>query len=465
MSQGSPSACQWCQAPLAPGQQFCQNCGATNDSNAPVAPTSTAGSSYTPPAPTVTAGPSYTPPAPTVSSTPPSPYTGGQGISSYADPFTPSSAPPPPSYTADAPYSIGNDPYSTPASSPYGPGSVGGYSSPNTNYGPGPAPAYPPYAPAQTGKRSPMLFIVLGVIVVLLGACVASAVFAFNGIKNIASGGSGSTGGTGSGDSGSNVADSQSLNLTFTYSDVQITITSLQQAKKFDDDSLTQYGTKANYVRVNMKEQNQGKRSAYYSYRSSFLLVLPDNTTATAQKAEEYSGPDSGVVRTNWIDFPTNSKVDLSKLTLRVGAQDEVQMDIPLKNGADLSKYQPKKVELNKQTTYAHMSWTLKSATQSYSFQGKQAKKDKVYITVELVGNNNSNYDLYLYGFLRLKSGDSVSSTEYGSNLDNFDTIDAGTTNVQGSATFLVPPSPSGTYTLQFMPSRNFPGQSVDFQI
>jgi hypothetical protein len=280
---------------------------------------------------------------------------------------------------------------------------------------------------------------------------------------------SGSNSSTGSNSAGESFAKEVKLNnVTITYSSVQITFTSIQQANEFSDDSFTtsysSLSKKKNYVRINFSEEQQAERSSYYSYRSALRLLLPDKSVLTPLKTLEYSGPERGVKRTNWADFETRELLDLSQLTLRLGSADEAQMELPLKDGTDVSKYQPKKITLNKQFQYATLNWTLKGATQSYYFQGKQARTNKVYITVELRADNNSVSRLYFYSdFVRLQAGETVAKTEYGSDLNDFTVVEPDTTNHQGTATFLVPPSNS--YTLQFLAGRGFDKQTIDFSL
>src|SRR5579883_2464174 len=140
-------------------------------------------------------------------------------------------------------------------------------------------------------------------------------------------------------------------------------------------------------------------------------------------------------------------------------------MTFPLQNNADLSQYNPKTVQLNKQVSYASVNWTVKDATQSLYFNGTQAKSGKVYITVDLVANNPGSSDVYLYNFVRLKSGDSTVAPEYGSDTNNFDTINPNTSNLTGSVTFLIPPSSNGTYILDFLAGDNITEQTTTFQI
>jgi flagellar basal body-associated protein FliL len=315
-------------------------------------------------------------------------------------------------------------------------------------------------------KKSPVLYIVIGIVVAVLVVC-GGGTWAISKALNPGST-PGSGGGSGNSSSGGGqFASQQKIDLSVVYSSVQFNFTSLQQASKFSDDSMSglSYNSNKNYVRVNFQEKQTAQKSSYFSYRSAFLLILPDKTTASAIQAQEYSGPEGGVVRTNWVDFELSKQIDLSKLSLRLGTSDEAQMTVDLKTGADVSKYKPQQATFNKSFQYAGMSWTLKDATQIYYNNGKQAKNGKVFVLVDLTANNpDSNGTVYLYsGFIRLKSGDTVTAPNYDSNLDDFDIVESGTSNVQGTAVFETPPASS--YTLDFTSGKNISPASVDFSV
>jgi hypothetical protein len=299
------------------------------------------------------------------------------------------------------------------------------------------------------------ILIVL-VILILLGG---------TGIIFLARNGSTGKGGANTGN-GSNTADTysttQSIDLTIVYSSDQITFNKIEQATKFADDSDTSYGSLDNikdYVRVDFNEKQTASTDSYFSYYDSFRLKLPDGTIVQAQKSEEFSGPEQGVQRPNWVDFPsTQGEVDLSNLTIILGTTDEAQMTFPLKTNADVSKYQPKTFTLNSTFKYAGMDMTIKSAAQSYYYDGQQAKAGKVFLTIALNADNNQDSSIYLTpsDFLRLKTSDATVSPDYSSDLDNFDIIDPQTTGIMGTAIFDVTPSPDGKYTLIFEKGDNF---------
>ncbi len=324
------------------------------------------------------------------------------------------------------------------------------------------APGYG-YAPPQKNKSPFWVYIAIGAAVLLL-ICAGSA---FVALKAVGNNGKGSV--LGGNNAGGNFASSQSLNnLTIVYASDQMNFTSIQQADKFSDDTFTSFSEHPNYVRINFKEQQTASNSSYFSYDQSFRLILPDQTIVAGQNAESLSGPQQEEVRTNWVDFPTSAKVDLNNLVLRLGGQDEAQMDVPLKSGSNLSKYQPEVTNPNTPFKYAQLDWTLVHVTKSLSFAGQQAKTGQVYITVALRADNHSNYRVWLFGsFVHLKANGNNLSPTLDSYTNAFDDMEPGTTNHQGTQTFLTQPSSDGKYTLDFLPDKNgdWPEQTVNFQI
>jgi flagellar basal body-associated protein FliL len=468
VSQVSMSACPSCHTPVGTGQPYCPRCGAKLISTGnTVAPTQNASSgSWQSSAPgQINAGGV----APTMAASSGSwqPESGGNNYNA---------APPPP---AGLPNSTYGPPSGYPASGydPYAGSSQMGSSTPPpppTDPYAAPAPANPYAAPGQPGqymqppympgakKKSSTLYIVLGIVLAVLVVCGGSTWA----ISKALNPGSSNTGGGGSNNSGGQFAASQNVNLQVIYASDQITFTSIKQASKFSDDSFTglDYENNKNYVRVSFNEKQLSDKTSYFSYDSAFTLILPDKSTAKAIQAEDIEGPEGGVVRTNWVDFELNKQVDLSQLSLLLGASDEAQMTFPLKTGADVSKYNPQKITPNQAFQYASMNWTLNDVTQSYYNNGQQAKSGKVIVIVDLTANNPSSSTVYLDdSFIRLKSGTTVSAPNFDSNLTNFDIVDPGTTNIQGTAVFDTPPASS--YTLEFASGQNIAAQSLDFTI
>jgi hypothetical protein len=249
------------------------------------------------------------------------------------------------------------------------------------------------------------------------------------------------------------------LNLKFTYSSVDITLVSVQQASSFPDDSSTSQGG----VRVATKESNSTTNNVSYSYGDIVRLVMPDGSIIAPSNEKSFEAPAAGVSQDNWIDFAvTSQNIDLSKLILRYGSATESQMNIPLTSNADLSKYQPKTVTPNSTFQYAGMNWTLVSATESLSANGQQATTGMVYVTVTLKAVNSSanNFSGYPGDYMRLQSGDSKSPP---SNF-TFPTSVASQSTGTGVVSFLIPQGGT-SFTLLMLAQSSVNAASVNFRL
>ncbi len=416
MAQSSPRFCAQCGSPIEAGHRFCTSCGATTsvESNALTAlATSDQASLQSPSSPGAAVPPMnlnapdstimapnftpITPNRPMSADTPiiypvtPNvagvtystvPTTGRQFYTHAADGEIIPPPPPPDSYSFPSEQTTPT-PYYTPPM-------------------PGSSPM-PPYARAPKRSRGCLVASVVLLLVLVLGG--TGVYFAVrHGVGNGNQSGKGahgqqstpsSSGSTPSGSGGTSTASvpvTEQLNLKFTYSSIDLTLVSVQQASS---------------------ESNPTTRGAPYAYGDVVRLVLPDGSIVPPSNEKNFEAPAAGVSQDNWIDFAvTAQNIDLSKLILRFGASSENQVNIPLVPNAGLSKYQPKTVTPNTKFQYAGMSWTLISATESLSANGQQAKTGMVYIVVTLKAVNSSASDFSAYpgDYIRLKSGDTTAA-------------------------------------------------------
>jgi zinc-ribbon domain len=499
----SPRFCSECGKPLEAGHSFCTNCGATTsvEANARTTLTSdqtvlgsgkaqssrpqvsvpinntgaTASTIITPDANTPGAAahtPGFTPVMPHT----PLSSSGTPGVSGASYSIVPTSGaqfyaqatgaeviPPPP-----PPDSFISTPQEAPASPYYAP-------SPQVK---GPVPAY-----AQAPKRSRGCLVasIVLLLVLALGGVGAFYILRHNNSTGSSQNGNSSgaqqntpstsgntpTSATTPGSNGNtpNTGGPATvpLNLKFTYSSVDITLLSVQQASSFADDSSTPHGG----VRVATKESNSTTNNVRYLYGDVIRLIMPDGSIIAPSNEKSFEGPAAGISRGNWIDFAvTNQNIDLSKLILRFGSATENQMNIPLVAGADLSKYQSRTVTPNTPFQYAGMNWTLTSATESLSANGQQAATGMVYVTVALkvVNSSANNFSAYPGDYMRLQSGDSKSppTTDF-----TFPTSVASQGTGTGMVTFAIPQGGT-SLTLLMLAQQSSPpvsASSVTFQI
>jgi zinc-ribbon domain len=428
MSNNVNRFCPNCGSPADPGQRFCANCGSAIDVTT-VNPHPTA----------LTPGPGSS--APNLASFPTEQEAGPTQISSAA-----SIPPPPPPGMYQS--------YQTPQSS-----TAADYqnsSTPQTplsSYQPVPDFARPQKkAVRRTGVR---LFLVVLVLLLILGATGFWYLKFGPGAGNTANGintnhSTATVGATPTATPTSTTpAATAAVNATtvafapvpsFIYADVQVSVSDVKEAPGFPDDANNSYNNPG-LVRLDIKEASQPIDGNYYTYSyNAFTLVKADGTTLQESGQLTDASISAGVSRSNWLDFVVNGNVDINKLILRVGAASEAQMDIPLQNGVDLSKYQPKTYQINKQSTYDGVTWTITSVTVSYSALGLQAKTGMEYVIIASRLDNNSAKTAYdtVGGNMRLQSGSTSSTPEQNTNVLT-DSIASNQTGVTGNTTFQMP--------------------------
>jgi hypothetical protein len=492
MAQNPPRLCPRCGTPAEPNQRFCSECGTTLNmaSNQPTAlasgeqqviPSRGSGTQFATQAEPGVSTPGDAATAPTQlvgasGQTPgvyPNSNTPASGAQFYAQATDASPIPPPPPPDSlVAP--LYQAPYRSPAKTP----------PPQAAPAPG-AFTVPDYARAPRRSRVGLVVSLVLLLVLVLGGVVAYALF-FNksnnnkqggtnpqntvttsantpGSNGTATTGTSSTSTPGSSDTTTttaNGATTEQLNLAFTFAGINLTITSVQYAQSFSDDNSITAGIGG--VRITLNENNTTSVNPRYYYPDIARLILADNTAVPPSNEQHFSNPDSQSTQANWLDFPVTSQpADLGQLTLQMGTAQQNQVRIPLKAGADLSKYQPKTATPGTKFQYAGLNWTLKSATESLSIAANQATAGNVYITLtlDIFNPTSNNYNGYYGDIARLSAGTITSAPTSDSMFPSSVSSQA---SASGTMIFLMPQG-NTSYTLMMlaMPSASPPVQAV----
>jgi hypothetical protein len=226
------------------------------------------------------------------------------------------------------------------------------------------------------------------------------------------------------------------LNTTVTYAGVTMTVQNVQQAQRFIDDKVT---SAAQVMRVDLKAANQTSVPVNVAYPSLFHLILPGGKLVAPTYVKGRIGLPAGATQSVVIDFPLTTALPASKLTLRLGAANEVQMDIPLGAHADLNQYAPRTETINQQLQYYGLNYTLVNEVSQLSIAGQQAPSGMRYVVITLSVDNTLSQTAIPgspYDYVRLKVGATMLTPVDATLPVSFAT---GVTGQRGTVTFLVP--------------------------
>jgi hypothetical protein len=111
-----------------------------------------------------------------------------------------------------------------------------------------------------------------------------------------------------------NLMEKVEINHTFQYKGIDITVSQAMIATKFSDDK----NRAGKYtVRVMVKTQNKGQEILGVDYASLAHLVLPDGKVIETKRVSVKPLEMPNQPQTGYFDFPVDTQVPLSSLSLR----------------------------------------------------------------------------------------------------------------------------------------------------
>jgi uncharacterized Zn finger protein (UPF0148 family) len=253
------------------------------------------------------------------------------------------------------------------------------------------------------------------------------------------------------------------INSTIPYAGIDVTILNVQQSQSFVKDPNT---SDNGMVRLNLREHNITGVKVIWNYATIARLIVKSPSLVSPTYVNSLVSVAPGTTQTSIVDFAVPLNYSVTQLILVVGATNEAQMFIPLKQNADLSKYQAKTINLNRHMQYFGLNWTLASATSSLSIQGQQASKNKRYMTVTLkVDNTLSQVAIAgsAYEYIRLHYVNTAALPEH---ITIPVAFNVGAIGITGTVSFQVPQNLT-SFTLILEPQAGDSGDqaSTNFQM
>jgi len=253
------------------------------------------------------------------------------------------------------------------------------------------------------------------------------------------------------------------INSSVPYAGVNVTIVNVQQSQSFLNDPNTNSN---GMVRLNLKEDNPTDIKVVWSYAAIARLAMPDKSLVSPTYVNSIVRIAPGASQTSVVDFSVPTNKSLNQLTLVLGTTNEAQMFIPLVRNVNVSKYQPKTINLNGQMLYFGLNWTLTSATSSLSIPGRQAAQGMRYVTLMLKIDNPLSQIAITgspYEYMRLQYGKTSALPQHATIPVAFN---VGAVGITGTVSFQAPQQTS-SFTLILMPQKGDNGDqsSTDFHL
>lgn len=253
------------------------------------------------------------------------------------------------------------------------------------------------------------------------------------------------------------------LNTTVVYAGASATLVDVQQAQSFLDDTNT---TTSSVIRLHLRTQNSTTLPVYMPYASIVHLLLPSGKTLTPDYVNGSANVPAGVSVASTLDFAVPDTQHVDQLSVRLGAANEAQLNIPLVAHVDLGVYAPKTTPINGQLQYLGLRWTIVNATTQLSIAGQQAPSGMRYVILQVAIDNTLSQVAIAgspFDYMRLKTANTM-QTPVDTTLPV--SFDAGTNGKTGTVTFLVPQNVSAlTFVLLSQKQSGFAQATTDFQL
>lgn len=240
---------------------------------------------------------------------------------------------------------------------------------------------------------------------------------------------------------------------TASYVGLDFTVTSVQYASSFADDSIH---SSQGVVRLNMIAANKSPDHITVIYYDIARLLIPGSSPVAPTNVNLSVEPASNTSASGWIDFPVSSAVSLSSLKLQLGSTTlgETLVTIPFSGAFDASRYSDRTSQQGQTFNYSFhgqlLIYHLVTVDIRYSYQGVQAKAGQQYYSFNFRVDNTNSFSVspgFGFDYIRLVLGGSMRPPVVNTLPYTFNANSQGTT---GRVVFIAPAGLK-TLTLDFL--------------
>ncbi|MEO8971436.1 MAG: hypothetical protein ABI406_07555 [Ktedonobacteraceae bacterium] len=243
------------------------------------------------------------------------------------------------------------------------------------------------------------------------------------------------------------------IHRSATYAGLDFTVTSVQYASSFADDSI--HSSKG-IVRLNMIAANKSPDHINVIYYDIARLLVAHENPIAPTNVNLSVDPAANSSASGWIDFPASSALPLSSLKLQLGSTilGETLVTIPFSGTFDASRYSDRTSQQGQTFNYYFhgqlLIYHLVTIDIRYSYQGVQAKAGQQYYSFNFHVDNTNSFSIspgFGFDYLRLVPGGSlrppvINTLPY--------TFNANTQGTPGRVVFIAPAGLK-TVTLDFL--------------
>jgi hypothetical protein len=233
----------------------------------------------------------------------------------------------------------------------------------------------------------------------------------------------------------SSAAITMNVQRSATYADIDFTLTNVQYAQQFSNDSL--HNSPAT-IRATIQVKNPTRNAIDLAYYDIVRLLVPKQQPIVPINLALPAVSKPGSLQTGWIDFPVAKDTALKTLQLQLGnaASNETLVTIPVSGAHDAHQFDNHLSQTSVTYNYYYgpygnkylLVYHLNSVDVRYAYNGNEAKAGQQFYVLNFTVDNPNGVWVgpgYAYDYIRLvfngnlPPSDSTLPNGFGSNAQS----------------------------------------------